>query len=277
MFVRATAGETIVGEEWRLLRPDRTLLDVTVNAAAVRDDGGRPTAVVVSITDSSERRRAESTLRESEERLRAIVGSTFDGMVAIDGEGRILEFNAAAEALFRRSRAEVIGHPVQILMPQRLRSAHAAAIAVRREAPTKKLSRRLESVGIRGDGTEFPVEISVTALLQRGRAMYVASLRDLTSQVEAESARVYVRDHGPGLPPEELRRVWERFHRSAGVRTQNGTESGLGLGLYICRGIVEIHGGSVDAQSTLGQGCTFSFTLPRLTSGLTSGLSSPAP
>ncbi len=85
-------------------------------------------------------------------------------------------------------------------------------------------------------------------------------------EVEAEHARVFVRDHGPGLPPEEQQRIWERFHRSAGVRTQNGTESGLGLGLYICRGIIELHGGTVGLASIPGEGCAFSFTLPRVSS-----------
>jgi signal transduction histidine kinase len=80
--------------------------------------------------------------------------------------------------------------------------------------------------------------------------------------VEDDRARVYVRDFGPGLPPEEQERIWDRFHRTEGVRTQNGTESGLGLGLYISRGIVELHGGAVGVQSAPGEGSTFSFTLP---------------
>jgi len=80
--------------------------------------------------------------------------------------------------------------------------------------------------------------------------------------VEGDCARVFVRDLGPGLPPEEQERIWDRFHRTEEVRTQNGTESGLGLGLYISRGIVELHGGAVGVQSAPGAGSTFFFTLP---------------
>ena len=170
-------GGPIVGEAWRLLRPDRTFLDVTINAGAIRDDSGAFGGVVVTLTDTSERRRVEGTLRESEERLRAIVGSTFDGIVALDGEGRIVEFNPAAEALFGRSRAEVMGQPAQLLLPQRLRGAYAAAFQQRQAAPTREFSGRMQTIGIRGDGTEFAAEVSVTGLTQRGRPMYVASIR----------------------------------------------------------------------------------------------------
>ena len=75
-------------------------------------------------------------------------------------------------------------------------------------------------------------------------------------------ARVWVRDAGPGLPPEEQEQIWERFHRARGVEVQTGTGVGLGLGLYISRMIVERHHGQVGVDSVPGQGATFWFTLP---------------
>jgi signal transduction histidine kinase len=83
-------------------------------------------------------------------------------------------------------------------------------------------------------------------------------------EVEPHQARVWVRDQGPGLPPEEQERIWERFHRAQGVEVQSGTGVGLGLGLYISRMIVERHQGQVGVESTPGQGATFWFTLPLL-------------
>jgi signal transduction histidine kinase len=73
---------------------------------------------------------------------------------------------------------------------------------------------------------------------------------------------VWVRDEGPGLPPEEQQLIWERFHRARGVEVQSGTGIGLGLGLYICRTIIERHHGEVGVESVPGKGSTFWFTLP---------------
>lgn len=76
------------------------------------------------------------------------------------------------------------------------------------------------------------------------------------------SARVWVRDHGPGLPPEQHGRVWEMFYRAPGIKARGGPRTSLGLGLPISRSIVERHGGEVGLQSAPGRGSTFSFTLP---------------
>jgi signal transduction histidine kinase len=81
-------------------------------------------------------------------------------------------------------------------------------------------------------------------------------------EVEPERARVWVRDHGPGLPASEQERIWERFHRAHGVDVQSGAGVGLGLGLFISRMIVERHQGQVGVQSSPHKGATFWFTLP---------------
>ena len=76
-------------------------------------------------------------------------------------------------------------------------------------------------------------------------------------------ARVAVHDAGPGIPEAERERVWELFHWAPGVETQGRTHSdSLGLGLYICKVIIEAHGGRVGVESTVGEGSTFWFTLP---------------
>ena len=81
-------------------------------------------------------------------------------------------------------------------------------------------------------------------------------------QVNAQSARVSVHDQGPGLPPDEQKKLWERFYRVPGIAVQSGSGVGLGLGLHICRTIVERHNGQVGVESQVGQGSTFWFTLP---------------
>ncbi len=81
-------------------------------------------------------------------------------------------------------------------------------------------------------------------------------------RVDGDTARVTVRDGGPGLPPEEQPLVWELFHRAPGIEVQSGSGIGLGMGLHICKTIIERHEGSVGVESAVGQGSTFWFTLP---------------
>jgi signal transduction histidine kinase len=83
-------------------------------------------------------------------------------------------------------------------------------------------------------------------------------------QVRRRRARVSVRDEGPGLPVEEQRRVWERYHRAPGIEASPVASAGLGvgLGLSIAREIVRAHGGRIGVRSSPGHGATFWFTLP---------------
>jgi len=80
---------------------------------------------------------------------------------------------------------------------------------------------------------------------------------------EERQARVSVRDAGPGLSRSDQELIWDRFYQvTAGRGFQNGSRQGLGLGLHICRSIIEAHQGQVGVQSALGEGSTFWFTLP---------------
>jgi signal transduction histidine kinase len=77
---------------------------------------------------------------------------------------------------------------------------------------------------------------------------------------DKEQILVWVSDQGMGIPPQDLERVFERFYRIDNEITQ--TTRGAGLGLSVCKGIVEAHGGRIWAESVLGKGSTFYFALP---------------
>jgi signal transduction histidine kinase len=66
---------------------------------------------------------------------------------------------------------------------------------------------------------------------------------------EREHGRVWVRDQGPGIPPSEQARLWERFHHVPGIEVQYGSGVGLGLGLHICQTIIDHHHGQVGVES----------------------------
>ena len=78
--------------------------------------------------------------------------------------------------------------------------------------------------------------------------------------VSRPCVRIEVSDRGPGIAPRDLRRVFRRYYRSQGSAQDN--VSGVGLGLALCKHVVEAHGGSIAAHSTVGEGCTFAVCLP---------------
>jgi len=80
--------------------------------------------------------------------------------------------------------------------------------------------------------------------------------------IQEDSARVRVRDKGPGLSEEARKEIWHRFVQIKGVPVLSGSGKGLGLGLYICQMLIAQHQGEVGVESTPGEGSTFWFTLP---------------
>ncbi|HEY3991945.1 MAG TPA: sensor histidine kinase, partial [Ktedonobacteraceae bacterium] len=80
--------------------------------------------------------------------------------------------------------------------------------------------------------------------------------------IAESTARVSVRDEGPGIPVEEQQHLWERFYRGKGAAVQHELDLSLGLGLYLCKVFIEQHHGSVGVQNNADHGVTFWFTLP---------------
>jgi PAS domain S-box-containing protein len=98
-----------------------------------------------------------------------------------------------------------------------------------------------------------PVDVTASVSVQSGNG---------DGERPVRVARVAVRDKGPGLPEVERARVWEAFHRAPGVKARGSAGDSLGLGLHVCKAIVEAHGGAVGVESAVGRGSTFWFTLP---------------
>ena len=132
------------------------------------------------------RDRAARSIERSEALKSALIESALDCVIAMDHEGKVLEFNPAAERTFGFARADVIGKDLtQLIIPVALRAKHDAGLA--RYLATKRprnLDRRLELTGLRADGTEFPVELSITRVLIEP-PVFAGFLRDITDRVRA--------------------------------------------------------------------------------------------
>ena len=132
----------------------------------------------------------ETQLRASEAWKAAIFQSALDGIITVDHEGRITDFNHAAEKIFGRARGDVLGRQaVTTLVPPALRDGHREEIARHVLAgDSQVVGRRIETLGMRADGSEFPIEMAVTPLEVQGRHLFIAFVRDITDRRRAEES-----------------------------------------------------------------------------------------
>ncbi len=144
----------------------------------------------------AERHRTEDELRTSQARFAGMLESSADAVVSVDEDHRINLFNQAAERIFGRKAEEVIGEKLDILLPEGLRGAHHQHIAHFAESAqqTMLMSERRRIAGLRSDGSEFPVEASVSKLEIGGKKTFTAILRDVTERVRAEEELRRARD-----------------------------------------------------------------------------------
>lgn len=140
--------------------------------------------------DITEREMTEAALRESEERFRLAVEAAPSGMVMTDSDGRIMLVNADAERLFGYDREELVGRPIEMLLPERFRRRHPALRAGFLEnASPRPMGADRELFALRKDGTEVPVEIGLSPIVTPDGAMILASVFDVTERKQAEAQR----------------------------------------------------------------------------------------
>jgi PAS domain S-box-containing protein len=183
----AKSGRT-VRFEWHRRNKDGTLHWDEVVLQPVQL-GGVPRILAVT-REITERKMAEQALRASEARLRATVDSALDCVLVVDAEGRVVEFNPAAEATFGRRRADVIGcEMAELLIPPRLREAHRAGMRRAQAGGAHRMvGRRVEMAAMRADGGEFPVEMAIAQVESPEGPLYVGFLRDITERKRTDQA-----------------------------------------------------------------------------------------
>ncbi len=147
------------------------------------------TAIGAQLGALIERERGEEALRDSEARKAAILESALDCIITFDHEGKITEFNSAAERTFGYSREAAIGREIaDLIFPERLRETHRKALAMYRATGEEpEIGRRAELVAMRSDETELPVELSISRIrTPGGKLFFTAYIRDITERKRAE-------------------------------------------------------------------------------------------
>jgi two-component system, cell cycle sensor histidine kinase and response regulator CckA len=180
----------IQGLEIQAYRKDGEKIWLSVNRRSVRNKDGEEIYIEGSVEEITERKRIEEALIESEGRKAAILKSALDCVITIDHEGKILDFNPAAEHTFGYQSEDVVGkHMAEMIIPPQLRSHHEAGLARYLETGcSSMLGKRIEISGMRADGAEIPVELTVTAIGEVPKPTFTAFIRDLTERKDAEAA-----------------------------------------------------------------------------------------
>lgn len=154
----------------------------------LHDENGHVAKWYGVIFDIEERKTAENALRRSEARKAAMLDSALDCIVTIDHEGRITEFNPAAERTFGYRRDEVVGKDLAgIIIPPSLRERHRRGVArYLATGETRVLGRRVEMTAVRADRSEIACELAITRIPTDGPPSFTGYLRDITERRQAE-------------------------------------------------------------------------------------------
>jgi PAS domain S-box-containing protein len=191
-----------------------------------------------------ERRRSEAAVRHNEARMRAMLAAALDCVIIMDAAGHVVEFNAAAERTFGYDAQEAIGREMgELIVPPALRERHRRGLAryLETEQP-RVLDRRVEITGMRSDGSEFPIELTITRIDVDDGPLFTGYLRDITDRKRAEAELRASRTRIVEAADAERRRIERDLHDGA-----QQLLLGLALDLRLARNAIGDNGGDAGA------------------------------
>jgi PAS domain S-box-containing protein len=172
------------------LRKDGSPVQIVGSTSLLHDESGAPAGIVSVNRDITESKRAAEALLESESILRAIVDTTADAIISIDADANIVAYNAAATRIFGYTAEEVIGQNIKMLMPPETAALHDGYVSRRkRTKETKIIGVQREELGLRKDGTVFPIFLAINESVVGGRVIYTGLIRDVTESKRIEKER----------------------------------------------------------------------------------------
>jgi PAS domain S-box-containing protein len=157
----------------------------------------------------------EVVLRRAEWQISAILTIAADAIISLDDRLRITLFNEGAETIFGYAKGEIIGQPLELLIPERFHASHSRHVTEFAASPiaARKMGERQEIFARRKDGTEFPAEASIAKLEIAGKKIYMVVLRDVTERKRAEAALARVNSELEARVADRTRELEAEIHR----------------------------------------------------------------
>ncbi|HRD47662.1 MAG TPA: PAS domain S-box protein, partial [Caulobacter sp.] len=188
----AVAGGPAYRIEHRVVRPDGAVRIVLEQGEVVRDAHGRAQRMVGAVQDVTDLKHLETASRRSQDMLAGMMAISPEAIVVTDVQGAIRFFSAGAEAVFGYAQAEVIGRPVEMLMPEAARGLHRRHVEAfaAGERSSLRMHDRTEIGGRRASGETFPAEASLARLETQDGFFFAAIVRDLSDR-KANEQRLF--------------------------------------------------------------------------------------
>jgi two-component system sporulation sensor kinase A len=189
LFSDLLQGKKIEGLQLDLQKRDGTLGTVEINASPIVTKG-EVTGIQAVFRDITQRKQIEEALRESEEKFKAISGAAYDAIILSDDEGKIIYWNPAAERIFQYTEDDVHNKGLnQFIIPERFQEAVVIGSKAFKETGTGPLfGKTVDMMSHRKDGTEFPMELSMTAFKMKGKWHALGLVKDVTERKRMEEA-----------------------------------------------------------------------------------------
>ena len=181
----STGSPSRFENDW--LRDDGTRVRITWSNTVLENASKTVTHIIGVGVDVTEQRKAEAGLRDSEARSRALVEAAPSGVVAIDRSTRIHAVNVALERMFGYERAELLGQPLEMLLPKRFRRAHHNHLKrFFQHRVNRPMGASMELLGRAKDGREFPIEVGLGHFEAMDGSYAVAFVTDVTEKVSSQ-------------------------------------------------------------------------------------------